>query len=183
MKNTLAVLILFSTALSSIGQTLKITEPEFSGVILFVNDTIGSGIRLEQQVCSMQTKSNGAKAFIPFANVKVTSRNIVNGCCSTLKIDSAHKISFIVKVKDNSVDPSTLINIFKLVSEKDLRAVELSSVSTYGGAKAGEIKFYSFTGKKYGVSSYLIEINNLGRGEYAITLPERRDLFNMFSVR
>lgn len=175
--------MLVALSIVSIAQVVRITEPEFSGVVLFVNDSVGSGIRLEQQACSMQTKTNGAKMFIPFANAKVTSRSVVNGCCSPIKIDSASSIRFIIKVKDNSVDPASLFNIFKLVSEKDLRAVELSSVSTYGGAKSGEIKLYPFYAQKYGTSSYLIEIVNLERGEYAITLPERRDLFNMFAVR
>jgi hypothetical protein len=185
MKKIIIAFTLALCAISSIAQSIKIIEPEFSGIMVYVNDTIGSGVRLEQQAGSIKTKANGA-SYIPLVGLaagKAKSKNVINGCCSPVKIDRNTKVQFIIKVKDNTIDPTTLINIFKLTVEKDTRIVELASASLVGGSKAGNITFIPFNAKKYGTSSYLIEVDYFESGEYAMTLPERRDLFNMFSVK
>jgi len=184
MKKLLIVLTFAAISAISFGQTIKIDEPEFSGVMVYVNDSIGTGIKLEQQVSSTKTKSNGA-AFIPVVGLaagKAKAKGVVKGCCSPVIIDRKTDVQFIVKVKDNSVDPITVINIFKLTKEKDTRVIEVGSASAIGGAKSMDIAFLQFLGKKYGTSSYLIKIENIESGEYAITLADRRDLFNMFSI-
>lgn len=168
-----------------IAQTINIKEPEFAGNIVYVNDTIGNGVRLEQQTASSKTSANAA-AYIPGARLvagKATSKNVVNGCCSPIQIEQKTNVRFIVKVKDNSFDPTTIINIFKLKVEKEKRTVELASSNTWGTTKAGEIEFVTFYGTKYGESSYLIEIPNLESGEYAMTLADRRDFFNLFQIK
>jgi hypothetical protein len=184
MKIFLLVVSLTAISAISVGQNIKIDEPEFSGVMVYVNDSIGTGIKLEQQVSSTKTKSNGA-AFIPVVGLaagKAKSKGVVKGCCSPVTINRKTDIQFVIKVKDNSVDPTTIINIFKLTKEKDTRIIEVGSASVIGGTKSMDIEFLQFSGKKYGTSSYLIKIDNIESGEYAITLADRRDLFNMFSI-
>ena len=185
MKKLLLIsLSLFIVVLSK-AQMIKVNEPEFSGNIVYVNDTIGEGIKLEQQTASMTTKVNGA-TYIPGVNLfagKATSRNVVKGCCSPVVINNSKKVYFIIKMSDNSVDPTTIINIFKLVSKKESRTVELASSRVLGGTKSGDISYVSFSGKKYGQSSYLIEVDSFEPGQYAITLPERRDIFSMFEIK
>ena len=167
------------------GQNIKIVEPEFSGVIVYANDTIGEGIRLEDQAATTRTKSNAA-AYLPYANLvagKTKVKNIVNGCCSNVIIKKHTDIQFIVKVKDNSIDPTTLINIFKLTPEEDKRTCELSSATIIGGTKTGEINYIKFKAVKYGTSSYLLTIKELEPGEYTMTLPERREFFHLFAIK
>lgn len=162
------------------AQTIKISEPEFAGSMVYVNDTIGSGIPLEKQVCSMKTKA-GASMYIVGVG-KVTSSSVVKGKSSPVRIQKKENLQFIIRVTDNSVDPSTIINVFKLTEKKDTRTVELASAGTFQASKSNDIQYLPFVGKKYGDSSYLIEISSIETGEYAITLPERRDLFYMFGV-
>jgi len=183
MKKVLLVLSLTAISSISFGQTIKIDEPEFSGVMLYVNDSIGLGIKLEQQASSTKAKSNGA-AFIPVVGLaaKTKAKGVVKGCCSPVRINKKVDVQFIIKVKDNSVDPTTIINIFKLTKEKDTRVIEVGSASVVGGVKSMEIAFLQFSGRKYGENSYLIKIDNIESGEYAITLPDRRDLFTMFAI-
>ncbi len=166
------------------AQSTNIAEPEFSGNIVYVNGTNGSGIKLEQQTTSVNTRANGA-AYVPIYGVfagKATSKNVVEGSCSPVQIEKKPKMSFIVRVSDNSVDPVTVINIFKLKSEKDTRTLEVASAKI-GSSKSAGIKYLAFNGTKYGQSSYLVEIDNIDPGEYAITLANRRDIFNMFGVK
>lgn len=167
------------------GQTIKIEEPEFSGIMLYVNDSIGQGLRLEQQTASVKTRTNVA-AFIPIAGAvagKAKTKNVVNGNASNVVIFERSKVKFIVSVKDNSVDPSTIINIFKLVSEKKTRTVELASATMMGVFQSGEIAYIPFNAKKYGKSSYILTIDKMEEGEYVVTLSERSDLFNLFAIK
>jgi hypothetical protein len=166
------------------AQSVKITEPEFSGNIVYVNDNIGEGLPLEVQRISLQAKTNGAE-WIPVVGIfasKTKSKNRVHGCCSTLKIPKNSNIKFVIKVSDNSEDPTTFIKIFKLKSTKDNREIETSSGNIVGGITVGNINYTLFKAKKYGVSSYLIEIESADPGEYAITLESRPDIFNLFSI-
>lgn len=183
----IAKLILTVLLFTNIGysQSIKVNEPEFGGIVVYVNDTIGSGIRLEQQTASIKTTANAA-TYIPFADVvagKAKTKNVVKGNASKVVIFEKNKVKFIVSVKDNSVDPSTNINIFKLVSEKDTRTLELASATIVGGTQSGEIAYIPFSAKKYGKNSYIITIDKMEEGEYAITLSDRRDLFNMFAIK
>lgn len=183
MKTLLFIIVLSSCV--CVNAQIKVAEPEFSGNIIFVNDSAGSGIKLEQQTASVSAKANGA-AYVPvvgFFAGKSTVKNFVQGASSPIQIDKNPKVHFIVKVSDNAVDPITVINIFRLNTEKDKRTVELASAKIVSGAKTGDIKFLTFSGTKYGQSSYLIEIDNIESGEYAITLATRRDIFNMFGVK
>lgn len=177
--NLLALFILGCITFVS-AQKITISEPEFTGSMIYVNDTIGYGIPLEKQACSMKTKA-GASLYITGVG-KVTVTSVVKGNKSSVRIAKRNNVQFIIKVKDNTIDPSTLINVFKLTEKKNSRMVELASSSTFQADKTMDINFLSFDGKKYGESSYLISIANIEQGEYAITLPERRDLFYMFGI-
>jgi hypothetical protein len=184
MKNVYLTIVLFLSANSITAQTIKVAEPEFSGNIVYVNESTGAGIKLEKQTASRTTKANGA-AFVPVVGLfagKATSKNVIQGSSSPVQIGKQPKISFIVKVSDNSIDPTTEIHIFKLNSEKETRTVELGTAKV-GSAKAGGIKYLDFNGSKYGQSSYLIEVENIETGEYAITLSKTRNIFNMFGIK
>jgi hypothetical protein len=161
---------------------IKITEPEFSDNIVFVDKIDGSGIQLEKQTVSLSSKFN-AGSLIPVVGIlsKSKYKNIIKGKSSPVKINKKSKTFFIVKVSDNSTDPTSRINVFKLKVIKDTRTLETLS-SNILETKLNDFDYLKFIGKKYGESSYIIEIDDLEVGEYAITLENRRDLFNMFSI-
>ncbi len=186
MKTGLFIIIcLFFSIGMTYSQNIKITEPEFTGIILYVNDTIGEGVRLEHQTATFLTELNESvyDPNIGQTNTTATSKNIVNGNSSPIKIANRDKIQLIVKVANNNVDPVSTINIFKLKSENDRRTLELVSAKASGGSVPANIQYIPFSAKKYGTSSYLIEIRNIEQGEYAMTLPERRDIFYMFCIQ
>lgn len=181
MKNRLLFFIcMFFSVIISNAQNIKIDEPEFSGNAVYVNDTIGSGIILEKQTCFIKSQGNASLYITGIGKVKSTSQ--VNGGSSNVRINQRTNLKFIVKAKDNSSDPISIINVFKLQPKGEKRVVEVASAGTFSGAKANDIDYVQFIGKKYGLSSYLIEISNIEPGEYAITLPERRDIFCLFGI-
>ena len=73
--------LLFSISLLK-GQTIKVKEPEFSGTAVFVNDTIGNGILLEQQTATLEEGI-------------VTLKYAVKVCCSTVFADTINLRRFL----------------------------------------------------------------------------------------
>ena len=147
MKRNLLILsfLLFSVSLLN-GQTIKVKEPEFSGTAIFVNDTIGEGILLEQQTATM-------------GKVKLRSKETsleVNSCCSTVFADSINS-QFIVRVSDNSIKPDDVISVVKMNIENSKRSWKFSKPETV-----------EFKASKYGTSSYLITVPKLPIGQYGI---------------
>src|SRR5665647_2023846 len=136
MKRNLLILsfLLFSIAQANCQKEkpIRITEPEFSGNTVFVNDSIGSGVLLEQQTATL-------------GKVKLRSKETsleVNSCCSTVFADSINS-QFIVRVSDNSIKPDDVISVVKMNIENSKRSWKFSKPATV------ECK-----AKKYGTSSY-----------------------------
>jgi hypothetical protein len=161
MKRNLLILsvLLFSVRLLS-GQTIKVKEPEFSGTAIFVNDTIGDGILLEQQTATM-------------GKVKLRSKETsleVNSCCSTVFADSINS-QFIVRVSDNSIKPDDAISVVKMNIENNKRSWKFS--------RPEKIEFKA---TKYGTSSYLITVPKLPIGQYGIYFKNTY-IVNLFGVK
>lgn len=162
------------------SQEVKITEPEWVGEIIYVNDSVGDGVKLEMQKAYTKTKA-GASLYIVGAG-KVKTKTHVNGSTAKTRIKNTDKIQFIVKNNDNLTSPKSIINVFKLNADDKTRFIDISSLGTFSGAESMNIDFIDFTAKKYGENSYLITMPKLENGEYAITLAQSRMDFNLFSV-
>ena len=161
MKSNLLILslLLFSVSLLN-GQTIKVKEPEFSGTAIFVNDTIGDGILLEQQTATM-------------GKVKLRSKETsleVNSCCSTVFADSINS-QFIVRVSDNSIKPDDVISVLKMNIENSKRSWKFSKPETV-----------EFKATKYGTSSYLLTVPKLPIGQYGIYFKNTY-IVNLFGVK
>jgi hypothetical protein len=151
--------LLFSVSLLN-GQTIKVKEPEFSGTAIFVNDTIGDGILLEQQTATM-------------GKVKLRSKETsleVNSCCSTVFADSINS-QFIVRVSDNSIKPDDVISVLKMNIENSKRSWKFSKPETV-----------EFKATKYGTSSYLLTVPKLPIGQYGIYFKNTY-IVNLFGVK
>ncbi len=161
MKRNLLILsfLLYSVSLLN-GQTIKVKEPEFSGTAIFVNDTIGDGILLEQQTAIL-------------GKVKLCSKETsleVNSCCSTVFADSINS-QFIVRVSDNSIKPDDAISVVKMNIENSKRSWKFSRPETI-----------EFKTTKSGTSSYLITVPKLPIGQYGIYFKNTY-IVNLFGVK
>lgn len=184
MNNLFLIIALLSATIVN-GQT-KIMEPEFTNTIVWVNDSIGSGISLETQTAT-EVKSANAGAYVPFAGFalgKNISKYAVPGSRSTVIVPTkeSNRVQFIVRLKDNSSNPTAVISVFKLTVNKDSRFVSLTSTNAFSNKSITEIISLPFTGKRYGENSYIIELSNLLEGEYAVNFDGQREIFNLFSI-
>ncbi len=136
---------------------------------------------LEKQKASIASKADvGAAIFgIPMGK----GMNIVNGAQSPVRTSRKSTVRLIVKVSDNSKDPTEIVNMFRMEQDKkkDKRVLIVGKVN-FNKSSALDIKFLQFKGSKYGTSSYLIELSDVEPGEYAATLEGSRGVFNLFGV-
>jgi hypothetical protein len=138
-------------------KTIIITEPEFSGTAVFVNDTVGNGVLLEQQTATLEEGI-------------LTLKYEVKGCCSTVFADTTNS-QFIVRVSDNSINPFDVISIVKAKIENSKRTWNYSKHETI-----------EFKAKKYGTNSYIITIPKFTIGQYAICFKNSNSV-NLFAVK
>jgi|ERR1035437_613964 hypothetical protein len=164
MKRNLLILavLLFSITQANCQKEkkIRISEPEFSGIAVFVNDSMGKGILLEQQTATM-------------GKVKLRSKETsleVNFCSSTVFADTINS-QFIVRVSDNSINPNDVISVVKMNIENNKRTWKFSKPETV-----------EFEAKKYGTNSYLITIPKLHVGQYGIYFKNTYT-FNLFGVK
>jgi hypothetical protein len=164
MKKNLLILtfLLFSITQANCQKVknIRITEPEFSGTAVFVNDTIGNGILLEQQTATM-------------GKVKLRSKETlleVNYCCSIVFADTINS-QFIVRVPDNSINPNDVISIIKMNIENTKRTWKISNPETV-----------EFNAKKYEASSYIISVPKFAIGQYGIYFKNTYTV-NLFGVK
>ncbi len=161
MKRNLLILsfLLFSISQANCQKekNIRIAEPEFSGTAVFVNDTVGNGVLLEQQTATFEDRF-------------VTYKYAVKVCCSTVFADTINS-QFIVRVSDNSLNPQDEISIIKLKIENSRRTWNYSKPETV-----------EFKVKKYGASSYLITVPKFTIGQYAIRFKNNNTV-NLFGVK
>ena len=165
-----AALLLLAGATQA--QTIPETtpEPEFIGEIV----TVRPDAKLEKQSVQMRTRAN-ASAVI-FGIGKAKTKLIIEGPKAGVRLTAGQPASFIVRAVDNATDPMSIINVFRFEAKKDKRMAEMASVSSFGSVKSNKLERLSFTGRKFGESSYLITLDETPAGEYGITVSNPNNL-------
>ena len=176
MKTLLLTTALFlTTLLSGYSQAIKVSEPEWEGEAIFVNDSIGKGLTLERQEGTLKTKSSASVYMTGIG--KTTAVLSVKGDASTVRLKKNSEIKFIYRFKDNGANPKNLIQVVALTKKKSARTVEVGSYETFAGASEGNLSYVEFKAEKYGTSSYLITITDLKSGEYALSTPSSNTMY------
>ena len=180
MKKYFLLLVLFAYMLKSYSQTVTAPEPEYKGNIVLIKN--GVPVPLEKEKCFNKT---GYSASIYIVGVgKANQASVVEGISSPVRISKSDTLMLIVRYQDNSVDPIQIINFFKLEKDTkhDQRFIRTASSKVFTASEEMKIKMVPFSYKKYGTSSYLLKVEHLEPGEYALTLEGSRGVFNMFGV-
>lgn len=149
-------------------------EPDFVGECFYVNAD-GSNMKLEKSRTVARTKANAGIFIVGMG--KVRNEIHLETPHATTRI-SGSNIKLIVKAVDNLSDPMSIVRIFKFEQKKDYRKAVVSEVGTFSGAKGNDMDYVDFDAKKYGESSYYLEITKtLEPGEYGIivTNPNNKD--------
>ena len=109
----------------------------------------------------------------------VSSSFVLRNPTSSCIVPIASESILIVRVADNSENPTKLIQILPLEKKKKERQYEFAEVKDDSATVLANA--LPFTGEKYGESSYLLRFNALA-GEYAVTLGEDNLLMHCFTI-
>ena len=171
-KLKLLGLFLIAISISSTSLKAQVSEPDFIGeAYLLKNDS--SIILLDKEIADYTTgvswSSNSCKAL----SIEIS------GDKAQTRFSSDESLKIVVRAADNNSDPLAIISIYKFKSTKNKRTVVLSEDNSGTLMKSGTNSkdMVRFTGKKFGTSSYMVELNNLNPGEYGIIVsnPNTRD--------
>ncbi len=171
-KIKLLGLFLFASLVCPITINAQVHEPEFIGeAYRLKNDSIT--ISLDKEIADYTSgvswSSNSWNAL---------SIEVREGKANT-RFTSGEPLKIVVRAVDNNSDPLTIISIYKFKAKAKKRTVVLSedNSGTLMKSRTNSKDMVRFNGKKFGSSSYIIELSNLKPGEYGIIVsnPNNRD--------
>lgn len=170
-RYNLFLLILAGVLISVLPAMAQVSEPEFIGESYLLR-TDGTYVQLDKEIgdftSGISWSSNSWNAL---------SLEIIGGRAKS-RFSSGEPLQLVVRAVDNNSDPLTIISIFKF-KEKKKRSVVISedNSGTLMKSRTNSKDMIRFSGKKYGMSSYLIALQDLKVGEYGIvvTNPNNRD--------
>lgn len=163
----LTTLLILATAISA-----QEKEPEFIGEAYFLRPD-GNSVPLDKEIADFKSgvswSSNSWNALsLEIAGGKAQSR-----------FRSNEPLQLVVRAVDNNSDPLTIVSIYKMKVKKKSRSVLLAkdNSGTVMKSRTNSKDLIRFIGRKYGTSSYLIELKDLPPGEYGIVVsnPNNRD--------
>ena len=161
-------------------QTIKVPEPDFVGVVVMVNPDDSTAQQLEKQVLSVEKTGSWVTALAKVSLGK--TMNKVTGFASPTR--TPHQpVRIIVTMRDNDRDPVEVVHIFKLGQDRERgRRFIIVEKAVLNKISTPDIKFITFHATKYGKNSYLLELSDAEKGEYALTLEGSRYVFNLFGI-
>lgn len=156
-------------ALTSFGFAQKIVEPEYIGQVALVNED-SSMVVLPKE--NAKEKASSTKfGLLPIPGSDLLDKHsvflYVKGNSSPTKL-SSKKIILVIRSKNNDEEPKNAFGIFKFEVKKKERRYSLAEANLLGAKATTSFNTVPFNAKKFGESSYLVEISNLSEGEYGI---------------
>ena len=156
----------------------SIKEPEWTGDAVFLDNQ--KTIKLEKKKSFIKTSTNAAMAITGIGRIK--SKRVVKGNKSPVKINKNKNLIFIFNFGSNTVNPNSIFEIVKLLTNKKNKRYYIdSSNGIIGGEKHNLYESIPFKAVKYGKYSYKIEISNIPNGEYAI-IANKSQNWNLFAI-
>jgi hypothetical protein len=174
----LTCLLVMSNAPTTSAQT-KQGEPEFVGEAVFLKPD-SSTVPLEKEMPHYTTKASASMYITGMG--KVRTRVVVHGVASPVRVRANVPLNLVVNCGGNAKDPATIIQVFRLTPRKGGREAEIASMGSFTGAKTGDLTYVQFTGKKYGDNSYILHIDGVAAGEYAIAISENNNVIALFGA-
>lgn len=157
-------------------------EPDFIGEAYIV-DNQGKSQQLDKEIA----------AFTRGASLKANSWDAlsleIQGEKAKTRVAQG-TIRLIVRAADNNSDPISIIRIYRLNAKKKKRTTILSenNSGTFMKSRTHTKNLLSFSGKKFGESSYALTIADIKPGEYGITvvnpnnMDEKQTIISCFGV-
>lgn len=148
-------------------------EPEYIGVFFYLEEN-GNLVALERQTpeVKMKVKALGYGGAESLLRIK--------GEQSTVRFKADQKLTFVVRVSSQSIDPVSIIDFYRFNSKKGYRQLTITKVGTMGMNSKTTVSEFAvqFNVAKYGESSFkVVPANTLLSGEYCLSGKGTQDGF------
>ena len=148
------------------------SEPDFVGeAYLLKNDS--STVSLDKEIADYNAGVRWSSNSWNALSIEIREGKAQN------RFSSGEPLKIVVRAVDNNSDPLTIVSIYKFKAKTNKRTVVLSedNSGTFMKSRTNSKDMVRFNGRKFGTSSYIIELKNLKPGEYGIivTNPNSRD--------
>ena len=164
------LIIAIATCITSIKA--QVSEPGFVGEAYQLKSD-SSAVPLDKEIADYT-------AGVSWSSNSWNALSIeIRGAKSQTRFSSDEPLKIVVRTADNNSDPLAIISIYKFKAKNNKRTVVLSedNSGTLMKSRTNSKDMVRFNGKKFGTSSYIIELTNLKPGEYGIIVsnPNSRD--------
>ncbi len=160
----ISLIIFYGFSYNVSAQEITVKEPDFEGEGILLVDNI-TGIPLEKSKVNIESK-----LYLSAVGLNI----VVSECCSKIS-SKAGQLKLIIRSKDNSLSPSSSFEVFRLNSNKKNRSIEYMKLGSGGRIKEGtKMETLSFTGSKFGTSSYILTFQDVKPGEYGLVLESEK---------
>lgn len=187
MKKTLISMGILLAATVAQAQ-VTVPEPEYVGQVVFLtSDTTAVALQKEPWTTGSSSSHIGAvlgAVGVPGAAMldKTKMVTTITGPAAAQEF-ACTTARFIIRAKDNDIDPTGCVGIFKyVVNKKKNRERKMAEMCLLSGTSfnigATDV---IFTAKKYGESSYLVEAT-FEPGEYAIDIQGSGNAMSTFRI-
>lgn len=175
--------VLFFVVLSSKISFAQTPEPEFIGEVYW-EKADGSYLKLGKEIgaytSGISWKYNSFNALA----IELTGKN------AKVRVPLGESIKLIIRAVDNNSDPISIISVYRFDANRKRRKTIIAedNSGTVMKSRTHTKNQLVFSGKKYGVSSYMIEIDDVPTGEYGIVIAnpnsvdEKRTIVSSFGV-
>lgn len=181
-KIILTTAVMMAMAVSCFAQSKNI-EPEYIGQVVILNAD-STTVLLQKEAVSMKTKSSKWGLLpIPGSGAldKAKTKLTIKGKEAPISVPTG-KLTLIVKAASNDQEPNKVFGVMKFEVEKKARTFLMGEISLMGGTNMTmNYSNVPFVAKKYGNNCYIVTIENIGPGEYAVNTDF--SLMSTFSVK
>jgi hypothetical protein len=163
---TVVFLLLGVSLMANNEESLPYPEADFIGEVYVIeNDSV---FLLEKQRTRIHAQASATMYIFGIGDIK-SSLKVANRCSST-RVKEGKKIKLLVRAQNNDMDPMTVLSLFRFEQKKKQRAAVITKAGTFSGVSAGLEGHILFTAKRYGKSSYILEVSEMEDGEYGIMI-------------
>ena len=158
-------------------QETKITvpEPEFSQQSVYLTSD-STFIPLPRENATIKTKAAASLYLVGIGTAR--ARLTIETPHSPVAVEISKAIRIVIKADNNKTDPNSFIKVFKFDVRGKRREAVMAQAGTFTGSESNALKTINYSAKKYGESSYLIEIQipTTEDGEYGIMMSDPNTL-------
>ena len=181
MKKILMTSFVAMFTMTSVMAQVTVAEPkDAEETLMLVSNR--EGVLLDQEKGTIKASADASILII--GTGKMRSRLTLKGTQSSSKVKGSANTRLIISVKDNTIDPTSFIEIFKFeVTEKERRYL-LKEIGVLMKTDSENHSIVDYKATKYGKNSYLVTMTGLTPGEYGIVIkdPQKPKIKNGMKV-